>query len=56
MRTARRASLSDHTKKTIARPNDDTLFAGTVMDLGSEPVIVSYPAFDSKFVILETTA
>jgi len=48
--------LLDHTMKAIARPNNDTLYVTTVMDLRSEPVIVSYPAFDSKFVALETSA
>jgi len=50
------ASLLDHTMKAIARPNNDTLYVTTIMDLRSEPVIVSYPAFDSKFVALETSA
>jgi len=48
--------LLDHTMKAIARPNNDTLYVTTIMDLRSEPVIVSYPAFDSKFVALETSA
>lgn len=48
--------LLDHTMRAIARPNNDTLYVTTVMDLRSEPVIVSYPAFDSKFVALETSA
>lgn len=50
------AGLLDHTMKAIARPNNDTLYITTVMDLRSEPVIVSYPAFDSKFVALEISA
>jgi len=49
-------SLLDHTMKAIARPNNDTLYVTTIMDLRSEPIIVSYPAFDSKFVALETSA
>jgi hypothetical protein len=48
--------LLDHTMKAIARPNNDTLYVTTIMDLRPEPVIVSYPAFDSKFVDLETSA
>jgi len=48
--------LLDHTSKSIARPNNDTLYITTIMDLRSEPVIVSYPAFDSKFVVLEISA
>jgi hypothetical protein len=50
------AGLLDHTMKAIARPNNDTLYINTILDLRSEPVIVSYPAFDSKFVALEISA
>jgi hypothetical protein len=50
------SGLLDHTSKAIARPNNDTLYITTIMDLRSEPVIVSYPAFDSKFVALEISA
>ena len=42
--------------QAIARPNNDTLYINTVMDLRTEPVIASYPAFDSKFVALEISA
>ena len=49
-------SLADHNVKTIARPNNDTLYVTTTLDLRAEPVIVSYPAFDSKFVALEISA
>jgi hypothetical protein len=48
--------LLDHTVKGIARPNNDTLYVTTTLDLRQEPVIVHYPAFDSKFVCLETSA
>ena len=48
--------LLDHTMKAIARPNNDTLYVTTVLDLYSEPVIIHYPGFDSKFVCLETSA
>ena len=48
--------LLDHTMKAIARPNNDTLYVTSILDLYSEPVIVHYPAFDSKFVCLETSA
>jgi hypothetical protein len=49
-------TLADHTVKAIARPNNDTLYVITMLDLRSEPVVVHYPAFDSKFVSLETSA
>ncbi|MGI9626718.1 MAG: DUF1254 domain-containing protein, partial [Longimicrobiales bacterium] len=48
--------LKDENYRAIARPNNDTLYAGCMLDLRTEPVIVSYPAFDSKFVVLEVSA
>jgi hypothetical protein len=48
--------LLDHTMKAIARPNNDTLYVTSILDLRNEPVIVHYPAFDSKYVSLETSA
>ena len=48
--------LMDHNMKAIARPNNDTLYVTSVLDLYNEPVVVHYPAFDSKFVCLETSA
>jgi hypothetical protein len=48
--------LTDHTSKSIARPNNDTLYITTIMDLRNDAVVVSYPAFDSKFVALEISA
>jgi len=49
-------ALKDHTYHAIARPNNDTLYAGCMLDLRAEPVVVEYPAFDSKYVVLETSA
>ena len=49
-------ALLDHTAKSIARPNNDTLYITTIMDLRSEPIIVSYPAFDSTYASLEISA
>jgi hypothetical protein len=48
--------LKDHTYQAIARPNNDTLYAGCILDLRNEPIIVEYPAFDSKYAVLETSA
>ena len=48
--------LLDHTMKAIARPNNDTLYVTSILDLYNEPIVVHYPAFDSKFVCLETSA
>ena len=47
--------LTDHTMKSIARPNNDTLYQGAVLDLRHDPVIIDFPAIDSKYVCLETS-
>jgi len=48
-------ALADHTLKAIARPNNDTLYVGAMLDLHEEPVILEAPAFDSKYVSLMVT-
>ncbi len=48
--------LKDHTFQSIARPNNDTLYSGCMLDLRNDPIIIEYPAFDSKYVVLETSA
>jgi hypothetical protein len=52
----RNTRLADANLKTIARPNNDTLYQIAMLDLRGEPVIIVAPAFDSKFVSLETSA
>ena len=47
--------LKDHTMKDIARPNNDTLYIGCMLDLRKDPVILDIPAFDSKYVSLMVT-
>ena len=47
--------LKDHTMRDIARPNNDTLYSGCMLDLRKEPVILDIPAFDSKYVSLMVT-
>ena len=47
--------LKDHTMKEIARPNNDSLYIGCMMDLRNDPVILEIPAFDSKYVSLMIT-
>lgn len=39
--------LKDHTLTDIARPNNDTLYIGCMLDLCRNPVIVNIPDFDS---------
>jgi hypothetical protein len=48
--------LKDHTMREIARPNNDTLYIGCMLDLRHDPVILEMPAFDSKYVSLMVTA
>jgi hypothetical protein len=47
--------LKDHTMRDIARPNNDTLYIGCMLDLRKDPVILEMPAFDSKYVSLMIT-
>ena len=48
--------LKDHSMREIARPNNDTLYIGCMLDLRAEPVILDFPAFDSDYVSLMITA
>ncbi len=50
---AANTALADHTMRTIARPNNDTLYQGAILDLRLDPVIIEFPAIDSKFVALQ---
>ncbi len=47
--------LKDHTMREIARPNNDTLYIGVMLDLRNEPIILEIPSFDSKYVSLMVT-
>jgi len=48
--------LKDHTMREIARPNNDSLYIGCMLDLRKDPVILDVPAIDSKYVSLMVTA
>ncbi len=48
--------LMDASARDIPRPNNDTLYIMSTLDLRAEPVIIHYPAFNSRFVSLETSA
>jgi hypothetical protein len=45
-------TLANHTLKSIARPNNDTLYLPAMIDVRQEPVILEFPSFDSKYVSL----
>jgi len=47
--------LKDHTMREIARPNNDTLYIGCMLDLRKDPVILEIPAFDTKYASLMVT-
>jgi len=49
-------ALADHTMQSIARPNNDTLYLAAMIDVRQEPMILEFPAFDSKYVSLMVTA
>lgn len=46
-------TLTDHNVRSIARPNNDTLYQGTNLDLRLDPVIIEFPAIDSKYIALQ---
>jgi hypothetical protein len=46
-------ALADHNMTSIARPNNDTLYQGAVLDLRLDPIVIEYPAIDSKYVVLQ---
>ena len=48
--------LKDHTMREIARPNNDTLYIGCMLDLRNDAVILEMPAFESDYVSLMVTA
>lgn len=48
--------LMDASVRAIPRPNNDTLYVLSPLDLRKDAVIIQYPVFDSKFVSLETSA
>jgi hypothetical protein len=48
-------ALKDHTMREIARPNNDTLYIGCLLDLRGDAVVLEMPAFDSTYVSLMIT-
>ena len=48
--------LKDHTMREIARPNNDTLYIGCMLDLHNDPMVLRIPAIDSKYISLMVTA
>ena len=48
--------LMDHTVTAIPRPNNDSLYLFAMLDMRDDAIVIQFPAFDSKFVSLETSA
>ncbi|MBK5517255.1 DUF1254 domain-containing protein [Pseudomonas sp. TH10] len=48
--------LMDHTVKAIPRPNNDTLYSISMLDLRDDAVVIQFPAVDSIYASLETSA
>ena len=48
--------LMDASVRAIPRPNNDTLYVMSMLDLRKDAVVIHYPAFSSRFVSLETSA
>ena len=48
--------LMDASVHAIPRPNNDTLYVLSMLDLRDDAVVIRYPAFQSKYVSLETSA
>ena len=55
-KTFTNTKLADHTVKAIARPNNDTYYIISILDLRDDGIVINYPAFDSKYVSIETSA
>jgi len=54
-RVGANTKLADHRLQAIARPNNDTLYVGAMIDVTEEPVVLTIPAFDSDYVSLMVT-
>ena len=50
------AGLMDASVRALPRPNNDTLYVLSLLDLRKDAVVIHYPAFASRFVSLETSA
>lgn len=48
--------LTDHNMTAIPRPNNDSLYLIAMLDMRDDAVVIQFPAYDSKYVSLETSA
>ena len=49
-------TLADHTVKAIARPNNDTFYILSLLDVRDDAIVIHYPAIDTKYASLEVSA
>lgn len=54
-RVVANTALLDHTMKSIARPNNDTLYVTGMLDVTEGPMILELPAFDTIYASLMVT-
>ncbi|MBW2726664.1 MAG: DUF1254 domain-containing protein, partial [Deltaproteobacteria bacterium] len=54
--THKAEGLMDASSRDVPRPNNDSLYVTSMLDLRTEPMVVHYPAFSSRDVSLETSA
>ncbi|WP_170406976.1 DUF1214 domain-containing protein [Ruegeria arenilitoris] len=55
-KTAYPKGLANASVRALPRPNNDTLYVLSMLDMRDDAVVIEYPAFDSKFVSLEVSA
>lgn len=48
--------LTDHHMTAVPRPNNDTLYLSAMLDMRDDAVVIQFPAYDSKYASLETSA
>ncbi len=52
----KKIEIADHRMTAVPRPNNDTLYLISTLDVREEPVIITYPKFDSNFIALEVSS
>ncbi len=52
----KKTEIADHRMTAVPRPNNDTLYLIATLDVREEPVIITYPKFDSNFIALEVSS
>src|SRR4030042_2508246 len=45
-------TFPDHSSKTVIRPSNDLLYSNAWLDLSSEPIIMHFPDFGSRYYLM----